>query len=116
MQIPLCYNPSETPQLPGGFADIWVGQYDGKTVAAKALRVYLSSDFNVIRKVCRLTFVVFINKLTASCAAILQGGYDLEDTPSSECIAIGRRDDEQQSVRNGVRVDEQREHRPVPGE
>ena len=51
MQIPLCYDYLDTPQTCGGFADVWKGNHEGKEVAAKVLRVYLTSDFEKIRKV-----------------------------------------------------------------
>ena len=49
--IPLCYNPVDTPQTYGGLADVWKGEYEGREVAAKALRVYRTSDLERIRKV-----------------------------------------------------------------
>jgi len=42
----------ETPQGHGGFADVWKGHYQGEDVAVKVLRVYLTSDFERIRRVC----------------------------------------------------------------
>ena len=51
LQIPLCYNRLELPQYSGGFSDVWIGDYQGRRVAAKALRVYLTSDLHKIRKV-----------------------------------------------------------------
>ena len=51
LSIPTCYNPMDTPQCSGGFADVWRGKYKGQAVAAKALRVYTTSDFEKIRKV-----------------------------------------------------------------
>lgn len=71
MQIPLCCDLSETPQSCRRYADVWKGEHNGKAVAAKALRVYLSNDFLVIRKVRRPLFVMFVNKLTEFYAAIL---------------------------------------------
>ncbi|KAF9643195.1 kinase-like protein [Thelephora ganbajun] len=50
LAIPLCYNPMEIPQTHGGFADVWKGQYNGREVAAKALRVSLTSNFDRIRR------------------------------------------------------------------
>ena len=51
LKIPTCYNHSEIPETSGGFADVWKGRYEGKDVAAKALRVYTKSNFEEIRKV-----------------------------------------------------------------
>ncbi|KAF9645422.1 kinase-like protein [Thelephora ganbajun] len=50
LATPLCYNPTEMPQCRGGFADVWKGQYNGQEVAAKALRVSQTSNFDQIRR------------------------------------------------------------------
>ena len=64
LAIPLCYDPTENPLDQGGFANIWKGQYDGKEVAAKVLRVYAANDVQKIRKVGYHQLVVCINELT----------------------------------------------------
>jgi hypothetical protein len=51
LQIPLCYNRLDTPLYRGGFADVWKGEYQGRYVAVKALRVYSTSDFFKITSV-----------------------------------------------------------------
>ena len=51
LQIPLCYNWLEVPWYRGWYADVWMGNYQGLRVAAKALRVYSTSDFDKIRRV-----------------------------------------------------------------
>ena len=61
LEIPLCYDPTETPMRHGGFSDVWKGRYHGREVAAKVLRVYLRSDFGEIRKVSCPRLVVCIN-------------------------------------------------------
>jgi len=53
LAIPLCYDPKEVPLCHGGFSDVWKGQYDGREVASKVLRVYQNSDLEQIRKVGR---------------------------------------------------------------
>ena len=55
----------------GGFADVWKGQYDGREVASKALRVYQTSDLKKIREVGRSLPVVRIDELTASHVEVL---------------------------------------------
>ena len=40
MQIPLCYDQSDIALYSGGFADVWMGEYQGRKVAVKVLRVY----------------------------------------------------------------------------
>ena len=51
LPIPLCYNPSETPQRYGGFADVWKGEHKGQVVAAKVFRAPVTGDREQIRKV-----------------------------------------------------------------
>ncbi|KAF9643873.1 kinase-like protein [Thelephora ganbajun] len=54
LAIPLCYNAMEIPHCRGGFADVWKGQYNGLDVAAKALKVYSTDNFDRIRRTfCR---------------------------------------------------------------
>ncbi|KAF9646803.1 kinase-like protein [Thelephora ganbajun] len=48
LQIPLCYDRSDTPLYQGGYADVWKGEHRGRPVAVKALRVYSTSDFDKI--------------------------------------------------------------------
>jgi len=64
--IPLPYDPTETPQCYGGFADVWKGRHNGLVVAAKALRVYTTSDLDRIRKVCFPDLDVFVTERVAS--------------------------------------------------
>lgn len=70
LSIPLCYNPMDTPRCSGGFADLWKGNHDGREVAAKALRVYRTSDLDGMKKVDRPR-IGFVNALTVPYAAIL---------------------------------------------
>ena len=51
LQIPICYDPSDAPLYRGGAADVWKGQYLGRHVAAKVLRVYSTSGIDRIRMV-----------------------------------------------------------------
>ena len=66
LPIPLSYDPTATPQCYGGFADVWKGQHNGQVVAAKALRVYQTSDLDRIRRVGFPSLVTSVNGLTAS--------------------------------------------------
>lgn len=70
LSIPLCCNTTGTPLCSGGFADVWKGNYDGREVAAKSLRVYRTSDLDEVREVGR-SRTVFTNELTVSLAAVL---------------------------------------------
>ena len=113
--IPLCYDPTDTPQTHGGLADVWEGEHNGQEVAAKALRVYKVDNLERIRKVGGTRLVVFYSKLTVSHTVVLQRGRDVEDASSPKRVAAVRRDDvrESVSVRDGIRVDEAWEHQPV---
>jgi len=50
LEIPLCYDPMETPRFSSEFVDVWKGQYNSRDVVAKVLRVHVESDFRRIRK------------------------------------------------------------------
>ena len=51
LAIPLCYDPTGNPLHHGGHSDVWKGQYQGREVAAKVLRLYSLSDIERTRKV-----------------------------------------------------------------
>ena len=115
MRIAVCYDSYKTPQAVGGYADVWKGSHEGKDVAAKVLRVYSSSDFDKIRKVCSARLLALTEKLIVPYAVVLQGGRDMERTPSSERAAVGRRDDGGEAFRDGLGVDAQWKYHPVSG-
>ena len=112
--IPLCYDAMDTPQTHGGLADVWKGEHRGREVAAEALRVYRTSDFERIRKVGGAPLIVSSNEPVFH-TVVLQGGGDVEDASSPECVTTVRRDDVRgsPSVRDGIRVDGEWEHQPV---
>ena len=51
VQIPLCYNRMDTPLYHGGFAEVWKGEYRGREVAVKVLKVYATTDLVKTTKV-----------------------------------------------------------------
>jgi hypothetical protein len=51
VQIPLCYDRTGTPLYQGGFAEVWGGEYQGRAVAVKVLKVYQTSNFDKIFRV-----------------------------------------------------------------
>lgn len=51
LEIPLCYDPTRYPLCHGGSADVWKGQYRGREVAAKVLRLWRQDDLEQIRRV-----------------------------------------------------------------
>ena len=51
LQIPLCYDRSDTPLYRGGSAEVWKGEHQGLQVVVKVLRVYSTSHFEKIASV-----------------------------------------------------------------
>ena len=49
LQIPFCYDRLAHPLYRGGYADVWKGEHQGRSVAV--LRVYSTSDFGKITSV-----------------------------------------------------------------
>ena len=114
-QIPLCFDQSKRPLCSGGYADVWVGEYQGRKVAVKVLRVYSTSDFNKITSVSHHPRLVksAYPKADDRCGHVdfLQGSCDVEDPPPSECaLAVGS-DDGGKALRDGFRMDGQWEYR-----
>ena len=85
---------------------MWKGEYRGRDVAVKVIRIYSNSDLQKIVGVgfcsCSLSRVCTLTMLRVE---ILQGSRDLEKSPASECTAPNRSDDVRDSVRNGIRLD-----------
>ena len=92
---------------------MWKGNYNGRAVAAKVLRVYVTSDLKTIKKVYFM-LLVLVDELTASCSEVLQGGLGVEESSSSERVTVARRYDGRKTIRDNVRVDEQREYHRLP--
>ena len=103
----------EAPHCHGGFGDVWKGHYDGREVAAKALRVYQTSNFERIRKASYSRMVVCINGLIVSRTEVLQGSCDMEGPESPERVTTDRRDDDQDSIRDGIGMDVKWEYQPI---
>lgn len=51
VQIPPCHDPMDNPLARGGYAEVYKGNYHGREVAVKVLKVYQTSDFNKITRV-----------------------------------------------------------------
>jgi len=54
MHIPDCSEDSEEVEC-GGFADVSRGTYEGRQVAIKVVRAYVTSDLDLIRSVSDLS-------------------------------------------------------------
>jgi len=113
LAAPLCYDPATTAQCHGGFGDVWKGQYNGQEVAAKALRVSLTTDFKQTRKVSSLRLTVSTNETTWLHTEILQGGHTLEGPLPSERVTTFGCNNGGETVRDGIGVDGEWEHHRV---
>ena len=111
LQIPLCYDRLELPQYSGGFADVWMGDHQGRRVAAKALRVYLTSDLTEIRRVC--LFKPESRPTDGDRAEVLQGSDQVEIPQPSKHITTPGSDGGQGTICDGVRLDGKWEHHRV---
>ena len=87
-------------------------EYEGQEVAVKMLRTYVNGDLQKIVRVSRGDALNSDHSLepTVICAGVLQRVRDVEDPSSSERLTAPRGDHDQDSVRNGVKVDDEREH------
>ena len=56
VQIPLCYNRMDAPLYHGGFAEVWKGEHQGREVAVKVLKVYVTSNLVKITRVGSRSF------------------------------------------------------------
>jgi len=59
MHIPDCSEGSEEVEC-GGFADISQGTYEGRQVAIKVVRMYITSDLDTLHSVSLLFTVSFL--------------------------------------------------------
>ena len=63
LQIPLCYNRSENALYSGGYADVWMGEHEGRKVAVKVLRICTTSNLGKIITVGHsLDFIILCAK------------------------------------------------------
>ena len=56
VKIALRDNRMDTPRYQGGFAEVWKTEYEGRDVAVKVLKVYVTSDLVKITSVGRQPF------------------------------------------------------------
>jgi hypothetical protein len=69
----------------GGFADVLQGTYRGRRVAIKVVRVYMTSDMDVILSVSRRPASSHL--MNEHIAELLPGGSRLEAPPASKHLA-----------------------------
>ena len=53
LTIPTCYDRTSIALYRGGYADVWKGEYCGRDVAVKVMRIYSNSDLRKILGVSR---------------------------------------------------------------
>ena len=95
---------------------MWKGQHQDLDVAAKVLKVYSSKGLGKVKRVGRLgrsRFVMCTNESTMSCVEVLQGGCGMEHPSPSQRATTARRDDDRDSIRDGIEVDGKRERQRV---
>ena len=63
VQISLRYNRTDAPRYHGGFAEVWKAEHEGRDVAVKVLKVYVTSD---LVKVTRVGPQSFEGRVSAS--------------------------------------------------
>ena len=56
VQISLRYNRADAPRYQGGFGEVWKAEHEGRDVAVKVLKVYMTSDLVKITRVGSLAF------------------------------------------------------------
>jgi hypothetical protein len=73
---------------------VWKGEHCGRAVAVKVVRTYLDNDLQwVIGVGCWSCSLSACPRADTTSVAVLQGGCDVEDTPTSEHPATDRSDD-----------------------
>jgi len=103
MHVPDCSEGSVEIEC-GGFANVSQSMYQGRRVALKVVRVYITSDLEVILSVS----IAYLHCHTRSnewIAEILSRGRRLETPLASQHLAAPWSDSERTPVRSGFRMD-----------
>ena len=83
MHIPDCSKDSVEVER-GGFADVSRGTYQGRQVAIKVVRVYITSDLDIILSVSLLFHLHHCTCVDEWISEVLPGGSRLETSPASK--------------------------------
>ena len=111
LKIPACYDRTGTALYRGGFTDVWKGKHCGRDVAVKVIRTYSDDDLQrVIGVRCWSCSLPTCLRADTTTVAILQGGCDVENPPTSKHPVADRGDDVRDSVCDGIRLDGRRKH------
>jgi hypothetical protein len=94
LKIVVRYDRTGTALYRGGFADVWKGQHCDRDVAVKVIRTYSDDDLQRVIGVCywSCSLSTCLRADTTS-IAVLQGGCDVENAPTSEYPSADRSDD-----------------------
>ena len=108
------YDRTDDALYRGGYADVWKGEYRGREVAVKVIRLYSRDVLKNVINVCHRCYLVSPHPmLTTLCAEILQGGRNVDIPSTSKRPTTDRSDDVADSVRNGIALDGKRKHQRV---
>ena len=111
LTVTVGYDQTEDALYRGGYADVWKGEYRGREVAVKVIRLYSRDVMKNVINVCHWCYFVSPQPvLTILCAEILQGGGDVEIPSTCKHSTTGRSDDVTDSVRNGIALDGKRKY------
>ena len=80
----------------GGFADVWKYQHQGREVAVKVLRVYATSDLEVIIRVGHQRSPFPALSLTRDFTEVLQGIHAVEGSSASKRVASSRSENDRE--------------------
>ena len=93
LKIPVCYDRTRTALYRGGYSDVWKGEHCGRAVAVKVIRTYSNNDLQKVVGVgCWSCSLSACPCADTTSVAVLQGGCDVEDTPTSKHLAADRSD------------------------
>jgi hypothetical protein len=101
MLIPDCSTGSVEVEC-GGFADVSRGTYQGRQVAIKVVRVYTTSDLDVILSVSLLFHLHRCACAGQRIAELLPRGSRVEAPPASKHLTTARSDGKRTPVRDGL--------------
>ena len=99
----------------GGFATVYQGVYRGREVAVKALRLYITSDFQECSGVRNGGSQISNGRsvLITRSLGVSQGGHRLETPTTPAHFTIHRPDPKLLPTRDGIRMDGSWEHQRV---
>jgi hypothetical protein len=109
IKIPLRYDEADAPQYHGGYSEVWKGEYLGREIAIKVLKVYQTSNF---KKITRVSYRLFdrVGELTVALLEVLQGSFDVEGVVPSKRAPAAWGYNGRLSICNGIGLDGKRKY------